>query len=45
MNVELEETLVKLETRSIIESIILFRQKWCKFTHFFKKMHKSKKYS
>ena len=26
-------------------SIILFRQKSCKFTHFFKKTHKSKKYS
>ena len=34
-----------LRTRSIIGSIILFRQKWCKFTLFFKKTHKSKKYS
>ena len=30
------------KTRSIIGSIIPFRQKWCKFTHFFKKTHKVK---
>ena len=37
--------LADIKTRSIIGSIILFRQKWCKFTHFLKKTHKSEKYS
>ena len=37
-----EEMAANFKTRSIIGSIILFRQKWCKFTHFKKKRTKAK---